>query len=50
MKKDDPMVELEKVSDLYSYSDDIVSIISGYLNKNTKEAKDEKEAIEEIAE
>ncbi len=50
VKKDDPMVELEKVSDLYSYSDDIVSIISGYLNKNTKEAKDEKEAIEEIAE
>lgn len=48
VKKDDPMVELEKVSDLYSYSDDIVSIISGYLNKNTKEAKDEKEAIEEI--
>ena len=50
VKKDDPMVELEKVSDLYSYLDDIVSIISGYLNKNTKEAKDEKEAIEEIAE
>ena len=50
VKKDDPMVELEKVADLYSYSDDIVSIISGYLNKNTKEAKDEKEAIEEIAE